>query len=283
MNYNSVRTIYLADLEFYRSLGLPFQLEDHSTLNEYFDIMNDAVLPENVYPTIKYLAIGRGGHANISGSNGADKSRNLEHDITDAVLKEHIPFLVTQIINGVEVGVTIAERAGLRMRKVFEKNGNTYVAYYVKVINIDSARPTKTVFHTENSVTTSTPYIATPAQLAPVMYPPSNGETVESTSKHISSSINLSMNLDKTDINNIIDACLIIYGDAEMATISEVALVSGIDTTNSNSEGTNVAVTYTELVAAQCCNFTGQRTELTRNSRVVGIDFDLNSVRKSRI
>lgn len=282
MNYNSVRTLWLADLEFFRSLGLPFQPENHSTLNEYFDILHDAPLPENTYPTIKYLAIGRGGHANISGSNGADKSRNMEHDITDATLKEHIPFLVSQIINGVEVGITISQRAGLRMRKVFEKGGKTYVAYYLKVIDIDAARPTKTVFHTENSVTTAVPYEATPAQLAPIMYPPANGETVESTSKHISSSINLSVNLDKDDINNIIEACIVIYGDSEMATISEVALVSGIDANHSNGEGVTNAVTYTELKAAQCCNFTGGRTELNFNSRVVGIDFSLNSTRKAR-
>ena len=78
----------------------------------------------------------------------------------------------------------------------------------------------------------------------------------------------------KNDINEIIDACNILYNDPRYALINEIAIVSGID----RNLTYNNTLTYTEVVCAQITAFISQYHALNQNTSEVTIDLDIGSV-----
>ena len=75
---NVTRTIYASALQSAQVLGIPYDIVDNTTLNEKFGIL-DGIHPTEGYPVMQYLAIGRGGHRNASGADGASLTRLNTH------------------------------------------------------------------------------------------------------------------------------------------------------------------------------------------------------------
>ena len=98
MSQNTVKTIHHVNLELYRSMGVPFAIDNFSTLNEKFSLGN-ITPPVSGYPEIKYMGIGRGGHKNVTGTGGSSLVDILKHGVTDAVLFEQIPFVLVLVAN----------------------------------------------------------------------------------------------------------------------------------------------------------------------------------------
>lgn len=270
MNYNSVRTIHLANLELSRSLGVPYEPIDHSTLNEKHNVLTDYTIPAGEYPNVGYLAIGRGGHRNIAGNGNAALQDVLQHGITDAALFEQIPFRLVEVTNAATGAdsLTAAERLLYRIRKRETHNGVEYNAYYLRKITLTQQQPSIDLLITDNGETTSSPFVPSPTMLNPQPVQAIAGNVVTATGRIISTRLPASVVLEEADINHIIEACEIIYGSASFATISEMCLTSGVEVPSSHPA-------YPEIAAAQCCNFTGVLTHLTWNRDRVRLSYDL--------
>lgn len=152
---NSQRTLYNVDLHLHQLLGKTYEPIENTTLNEKFHVLPNEKLPEGIYPTLKYYAIGVGGTANIENVN---KYSFSEHLAVDAALFEHIPFIMRNIN---EQDLTIEERANYRLRVVKNFNGINYACYYLKLIPSYELKPTFHMIRTvEDGISVSSPTLS---------------------------------------------------------------------------------------------------------------------------
>lgn len=254
MPQNTQKTIHHTNLELKRSLNIPFTVDQYSTLNEKFGILTTEtgnVLGAGVYPNIEYLAIGRGGHANITGTGGAALTDILRHGPTDACMFTALPFVMREEGNDLSVG----ERANYRMRTVETFNTVDYATYWLKKIDTNSVTPeTRVITILNGDVVQDDPYVPTNASLNPTPIVVDNNDLNLADGRYITVRSSLGVTLDENDINEIIDACNIIYGDDRFAMISEVGVVSG----HEYDLGSGVF----ELTHAQILNFIGTEIPL---------------------
>lgn len=276
MSRYSAKTIHLDLIENARTKSEPYIPLQYSTLNEYWDHFSDEPRPSG-YPTIGYMAIGNGGHAHATGNVGAALLDDRVHEVTDARLFNHIPFIVRP--RGADLSAT--ERAKYRIRRLETHAGQEYWVYYLKKITFTTSTPTIEVITTVNNVTTSVPFEATGAMLNPTPLPMVNGQVQGVTGRKISVQSPLSITLTNAEIREIINACEILFGDARYAIISEIALVSGYDKVLEVNTG-GVPISYTELICAQCCNFLGDRLFLSPEMRIATFSYELGNIQTYR-
>jgi hypothetical protein len=244
---NAVTTIYDQYATLASKYKLPFTPEAGTTLNDKFGI-NYAAPPTEGYPEIKYLAVGNGGHAVITGDNFVC---GLMHSCTDSALKNQLPWIVVPANND----LTLVEMAKYRIRVPMVIRGNPYIAYYLKVIDFPPMHIGYSTFKLEGGeVVNQQVYVPTLATQNPNMIDSSNISLNLVSGNHIATTIDTSIHLSEADLNGIIDACILLYGTANAATISELALVHGFDI-ESQLLVNGVQATYTEVQCAQVANF----------------------------
>jgi len=222
---NITRTIYASALQGTMVLGIPYDIPANTTLNEKFNIHPDAVVPVDEYPTVKYMGIGRGGHRAITGSDNSALTGLNVHRASDAALFTHIPY----ILRTLDDDLAVSERAKYGLRTIETHNGIDYIAYYLRRMNHNELAPQLQRVTVTDGETTSLPYVPsstdlnpTPMIVAPVEVNSSNGE-------YLTASVLIQFELTTNDIAEIKAACVIIYGDALYATLSELCLCSGFD------------------------------------------------------
>lgn len=248
--YQTQKTIFHTDLELQRILKKGFTPMDYSTLNEYFNVAAGEETDDDMYPEVKYIAIGRGGHRGRLDASGLTLIDILQHDATDAVLYEHIPFIVREVDND----LSIEERNRYGMRVLVERNGINYFAYYLKAVDLtQSFAKVQTITPDEEGGVQFETYQPTPAQLSPTPLTLSNVEQNLSNGKHLTVSSDINITLTATDIDEIIQAVIIMYGDVSYATISEIATVTAIPKTINSTLG-DINATYVEAIHAQIAN-----------------------------
>ncbi|MEM5878231.1 MAG: hypothetical protein QXF12_05125, partial [Candidatus Aenigmatarchaeota archaeon] len=90
---------------------------------------------------------------------------------------------------------------------------------------------------------------------------------------YLVASARLTFSLNQNEVQEIIDAVNLLFGDPRLAIINEIALVTGID-----RQLTVSSTTYTEAVCAQISAFISQFHALTVNTTQVNIELDVGSV-----
>jgi hypothetical protein len=250
---DSSSTIVSALLQILTRMNAPYTADDFTTLNEKFNLPYSKP-PLVGYPTTKYMVIGRGAGSNVIGLDGILDT--LKHNPTDSALFEHIPFIITPVT----ADLSAVERSKYRLRKLITVNGVNYFAYYAKVISFSDVVPQKWIVTIKDGVVVSqTPYSTNAGNLTPSPVDISNTVLNTAIGQHIEVLATATINLDATDIANIIDACNVIYKDPRYSTINEIGIVSGYDRDVTSTEG-GVNATYTDLQCAQIQDFI--RTEI---------------------
>lgn len=256
--YGNVKTVWFAMLQLAKSLNRDHDVVAHSTLNQKLNVLSGASLNAGEEPDIQYMAIGRGGVQN----DGPTDRNMLQHKITDGCLFEQIPFVMREVTNDLDP----AERERYRLRKLETYGGTQYFCYYLLAVDIASAAPEINTIDTSGGTEDINPFIPNAAQQTPTPVPlDANGLPITTSNVSISVEAPVEILLTSQDIQNIMDACEIIYGSANKAIISEVAFCSGFDeTTTSNDGGLNV--NYTEAKAVQPATFIGEDLNLLYTS-----------------
>ena len=272
MALNSVKTLNFALLEQVRDLNQPFSVLQYSTLNEAFNIGNIAP-PSSGYPTMQYLAIGRGGHSNVVGTGNDTLTDILTHRSTDTTMFQAIPFVM--VPTSADLGPTA--RAKYRIRVLETYGGIDYYCYYLKVIPETNITTDVRVIQVTNGVITSdVAYVPSITSLSPTPINISNTVVNVANGEHLVAQSVLPITLDSTDILNIINACVTKYGDARYATISELGVVSAYDVSVTNTMGGH-STTYTEVQAAQIMAFVGTYNPCQNNPDGITQSFALSS------
>ena len=251
---------------------LPYTVDGnatHSTLNEKF-AMGLKNSQANKYPDIQYFAIGRGGHASSIGASNSVLIDQLQHRPTDACLFEHIPFVLTETTQD----LSPAERANYRLRVKETYDGTDYWAYYLKTFVNNAQAAISRIITIQNGIITNDVLYNGVADQTPIPISISNTVPNLANGRHLLTQVEIPIILNQTDIDNIIGACTIKYGDSRYATISEVAIVGGYDKPNSSgSDNNGGTILYTEVQCAQVMAFINVLESLQQHPQQITFNF----------
>lgn len=268
---NTTRTLYGAALLSAKTLGVPHVIVPKTTLNEKFEFA-EALLPEpNVYPSVRYYAIGRGGHDYQKDAEGDSFNKIVDHDPTDAALYKHLPF----VLRPVENDLTQAQREQYRGRIEVTLFGRRYYAYYLKVLDLGDDPVDMTVTVVVDGQEITKPFIPDSSNLNPVpkTVPPTGN--IPSSTAYGSVVRPLSIVFNEFDVSELLNAANIIFeGKIEKAIISEIALVSGVDTmlTGKTTSGN---MQYKEVIGAQVNAFFSTLHDIPANNQGFIKELDL--------
>lgn len=267
------RTGYGAHLQTCKLLDRPFSVLPNSTLNQKFNLFPEEVPPVNQYPKLGYIGLGNKGATYDMAAGGYLLTTPIPHMATHAAAYNHIPFVVREIDNDLSAG----QRMQYRLRVPFAMGGVSYVAYYLRTLSLDTVVPRLELRNVQDGVITSTPYMPSLSELSPVHPVISGTDLNNPNGDYLVSTAKVDFTLNLNDIENIMQACEIIYGDPRFAVINEIVLVSGVDKILSGQFG-SVTSNYTEVIAAQVAGFISQHHTLTTSTTEVKIGLNIGSV-----
>ena len=269
------RTIYSAHLSTCKLLNKPFTILPNSTLNQKYSLYQDEVPNSNEYPKLGYIGIGNKGSSYEVTSTGYVLTTPIPHSPRHASLYNQIPFLIRPI----DDDISSTERAKYRLRVPISLNNNTYIAYYLRTLDLTSVTPVVQIRNVNNGVSTTNTFTPTTGDLAPVAPNLNNINLNDPSGDYLVSTALVNFTLSATDITNIREACQLLYGDQRYAVINEIALVTGVDKILSGIAGSNGSINYTETIAAQVASFiSSEMYILTENNQELSIQLDLGSV-----
>lgn len=268
-----VRTIYSGHLATVKALKRPFSVLPNSTLNQKFNLHQNELPSTNEYPVLGYIGIGNKGASYEVTTNGYVLTTPIPHLPRHASLYNFIPFLIRNINDD----ISSTERMKYRLRVPLNIEGVTYVAYYLRTLDIQDVIPTVELRNVTGETITTNSFIPTISDLTPTPPVISNTDLNNPNGDYLVSTAKVNFKLNQADITNILDACNILYGDPRYAVINEIALCTGVDRILQGTFG-NVTSNYTDTIATQIAAFISQYHALTATTTEVNIGLDIGSV-----
>lgn len=241
----------------------PITVPQYTTLNEYLNLWPTESLGKKASRDfeLKYFCLGlRGSNCYGQYPNGLSRMRVNGHQPIDQNLFTMCPLLARPIDNDLDE----QRRNKYRLRVVEEYGGIAYAIYYAKLVNFDSYNPKEVMVEvdeqTGNSQVIEDPYVHKKDDLMsvePLDYT-SNG-TVPVAKRYINGSAILDCSLDATDLAEIANACKIVLGDPSLASINELMICWGIDTTQSGSISGGASIRYKEALSMVPAHFLSEK------------------------
>lgn len=275
---NVTRTAYGVRIQVLQSNGYPFYVEDHTTLNQKHGILADVLPDEGKYPIINCFAIGKGGHLASSASDGTPTTVQITHDYSDPCLYDQIPF----VIRDLDDDLSPSEREKYRHRVKKYVSGKDRWCYYLKTLEAGSGNIIMQHNVTVDGISKPTEFVPTIENLSPVK-PTINNIDVKETSKQTLTVTSVrGGRLNAAEIAEVRNACDIMFGDPNLAIISEVAIVSSVDKQVEIPLHDGTTAFMKEAITAQCYFFVKAKSELMPSSSVFSVDIDYGSTEPVR-
>lgn len=272
-NTNVVRTGIASLTQTTQYIGKQLKILPNSTLNQKLNINQDILPVSTEIPVVRYLAIGNGGHGFIIGGNGRVKWQAKHHTVKHTAMYNQLPF----VLRLPEEDLTASERLRYRLRRLETHNGVTYVAYYLRVLDLNTTEPLLELRHVEDGVTTSTPYEPTIEDLNPVPPVLVAGEAVTTTGDYLASTAKIPFKMSAEEVEEFVNAVKIIEGEDGYAVISEVATVSGIDkSVTGDFNGSQQS--YTDVIYAQITSFISTAWVMEYQTDGITLTIDVGNV-----
>jgi len=268
-----IRTVFSAHLQTTKSLQRPFTILANSTLNQKFNLFPSEVLGPNEYPVLGYLGIGNKGATYDVTTSGYVLTTPQPHLPRHASLYNFIPFIVRDIGND----LSSTERLKYRLRVPVVVGGRQYIAYYLRTLPIGNVIPTVELRNVNNGIITTNSFSPALSDLSPTPPNLSNVNLNNPSGDYLVSTAKVSFVLNQQDINEILQACDILFGDPRYAVINEIAMVHGVDKIVQGTFGSTV-MNYTDVVSAQVAAFLSQYHALSVNTTQIQIELDIGSV-----
>lgn len=267
-----VRTIYGANLQTCELLNLPVSIPLHTTLNEKFNINANISIATSDRPTLGYVTIGNGGHVMNLAPNGIAVPVPVPHLSRHAALYNHLPFVMREPGND----LTPTERSLYRLRRIEIHNGVSYVAYYMKLLDLSNTIPQMSYMTVSNGTTTATAFAPNTGDLNPTP-PDLNTQGAQITSgDYISVTAKVVFSMTADEINELINVANILYNSPDYAIISEIGFCSGVDkSVMGDFNGTQSA--YTDVIGAQIVNFVSTFYPVRFNNNGLSVTLDVGS------
>lgn len=288
------QTIYSRALAMQRKLGKPYTPLPFSTINEV--LANSRAirwLPANgnagkeVYEAydaakdtnnmlMKYLMIGNNGHTTVFGENlHAGMPAPIDWAANNGGLYSPLPLKIVSM----DTPLSPSERASLRLRVPLEIDGNLYESYWARVVDFPNTEPEYRIYRKEkNTVTDSALWTPTIDNLLPEH--PQGDLTNDKT--HVSVTQPYNAMFSTSMIDDIVAACVLLFGRPEAAVISEVAICHGADkpvTAQFNASGAGPSAIQSgllfETVAMQVDTHISMVQPISYNHTGFGVDLQV--------
>lgn len=246
----------------------------YTTLNELFGVNANAAINNNDVPAMRYVHIGVGGHENYVNESNISVSRLLTHRPTDTGLFKPLPFAVRPIDND----LTDAERRNYCCIEERTINNRRHRLYWVRRIDNSTTEVEMSRINKVNGVDQPpVEYVPQESSMRPTPVISSGTGTNEVSGDKIVVSAALSLTFSSLQVQELLNAATIMYGDESAAVISEVALCTGIDRVMNIQTANGGTVQQNEAVHLQINCFTRTKLEMQFASRNAGIDIDVGS------
>ncbi len=246
-----VRTIFGSYLQSCELLGISHDIKEFTTLNEKFAIQSGVAIPPGTYPKVQYFCIGNGGHQMTMGADNIPLTKINQHKATDAALFKHLPFALRTIDND----LTSTERANYALRKEVVYNGTTYIAYYLRRIDMTGVVSEIDYRSVLNGVITSTPYVPSIGSLSPVPAIINNTGVNVLAGDYITTTAMVTVSFSPEDIAELLNVANIIYANEDYAIISEIGLCSGVDKVINITSAGGGSFNFNEAIGVQIISF----------------------------
>lgn len=269
---NITRTIYGNYIQTCNYVGKTPIIPPHSTLNNKFDVNSGVEPTEDERAVMRYFCIGLGGHGYAGGADLIPRFSMLQHKSTDAALFGHLPF----VLRPIDSDLSDTERSIYALRVQENYGGLPYYAYYLRRLDLTSVEPEMlyTTINAGSEVTT--PFIPSAANLTPTPTIISDGMNVVS-GDMTSVMARLGITFTTAQINEIMNAAKIIYGDESYAIISEIGLCTGVDRDVIVSSAGGGTFTQPEAIGVQIAAFISAKIELQTANRSVTFEMDVGA------
>lgn len=290
------RTIYGAALQTSHTLKTPHQIREYTTINEALNVPEivpyqpspisaGAQVPQSynaetdtIDLAVQYWCIGNGGHNMVTKGEKAIPLPITEvHRSNDACLYEILPF----VVKPVDQDLSREQRTNYRLRKVMMIDGEYFIAYYAR--KLPTQELASKMLHTkvQDGIATTVEFIPSINNLNPTK--PTIGQENDGSFLSVSSSILIDFT--EQDVNWLKEACEILYGSAEFAIISEIAICSGVDKLiqqeyplNGTQTSSNIATqNLMEAVGVQVSCFINPFYSAISGNQGFGFDLDLGA------
>lgn len=242
----------------------------NTTLNERLSINATAQLADGETPGIGYLIIGNGGHQNATGTNGFPLQVPIDHLATHAGPYNPIPWVMRQT----DSDLTAAERTKYALRSEITVDGVNYYAYYALRVDFSQVPVVYRKSTTVDGVTTTENFVPGTKDLIPDQVSLPTSGAVSTSGVTVSASATVSIELSASDIANLIDVAVNLYGDEKYAIVSEFAFASGVDRTFSVPSSSG-QVNFTDVVACQVMAYMNEIKNLPYNTQRLAFDVEL--------
>lgn len=268
-----VRTALGAQLQTCQLLKLPLPSEQYRSLNEKLNINKDTHITATDVPSVKYVAIGNGGHKMVVGANGLAKPEPIQHTPQNAALYNQLPFVLRLPAND----LTPTERSKYRLRKLETHDGVQYVAYYLRVLDLSMTTTKLELRSVKNGVTVSTPYVYSLDNLNPTPPTITNTGVITTTGDYVACTAKVPFEMTADDITEFLNVCNIIYGDDGYAMISEIAVCSGVDRNDLVGIFNGTSAAYTDAIDVWVINFISTFFAAKFANNSIALDLEIGS------
>lgn len=272
----TVRSIFGAELQTAALTGRPYRTREDTTLNERFNIHPNSPLPTGKYPTVGYIHLGLGGHRLTAGADGIALNSPVPHLAIHAGLYKPMPMVLRLQTED----LTPVERASYALRRTEVHNGENYFAYYLKRIDYTDVETKLNSTQIIEGQETTIPFVPNSSNLSPTqpLLPSDQAIPTLSEGDYVSVSMMVSIPLSQFDTAEYLKAVNIIYGSDSYGIISEVALVSAIDSVVTAEGPGGVPFQFNEAIGAQCVSFMSDYLQITSSSDTIDLNFDVGTV-----
>ena len=263
----TTRTVLGSALQAAKFLGLPHVIVPKTTLNEKWNIAANMTLAEGETPAVRFYGIGNGGHRLVVGANDIAYTDPIDHDASHFALYKHLPFVVRPVNND----LTLEQRKNYGMRTQMAIGGAQYYVYWLKRIPVDASvvRMEKTV----DGITV--PFIPDSSNLNPTAPSIGNTGTTQTSNAFLSASSAVVIEFTAFDVAELINACQVLFDNEQLAIISEMSLVSGVDRVIPIKTTNGAGAQFNEVIAAQTVSMISCYHNITENSEGFIKELDL--------
>lgn len=201
-------------------LAVPYQPTPITAGMEIFPAYDPTQDTQNL--STRYLVIGNKAHYNVTGPVGSPPTQNtLPHKARHSGEYGLIPFIARPVTSD----LNSTERSQYRLRKTLYRDSVLYAVYFGRVIDTGAVAIETTLTTVTNGVAVTTPFAPTVNDRRPAL--PDVGTTNDGSYTQVSAVMNII--LSATEVQEIINAVTLFYGDPNYAVISELGLCTGVD------------------------------------------------------
>lgn len=241
------RTIYGSTLQTNQLLGLPHEVWEFSTLNEYLNVQSRVLPSASQTPKLCLYGIGNGGHIMATGPGGVQYPKGLQHKATDANCFNLIPMILREPTNDLTPG----EQALFAGRREEIHQGLTWIAYYFAWLPTAGVK-TQAEYHVvKDGVDKEEPFVPDSSNLNPV---PSSltpeGVNVLS-GDYVSTTARTPVMMDAWRAAELLNVSRVMWDTDELAIISEMIFCSAVEKVIQIQVGGGATRQFKEAVAVQ--------------------------------